>query len=113
MAVCTKDYIARLDVTGFGHQLVADTIASVDVFHAVFGGKSVTGTEMSRIIDLAGRNHVVVDQNDLVGIPELCKSHLFKFFGNEGNKDIMDHHAVNICGNDVTGFDIGNTGIML
>ena len=50
MAVCTKCNITWLYITCFCHQLVADTIASVYMGHAVFFSKGITCMEMSGII---------------------------------------------------------------
>ena len=102
MAVCTESNIARFYISGFCHQLVADPIAPVDVGHAIFRGKLIADMEMSCIVKLACRNKVVVDQNDLIRIPQLFKAHLFKFLRHERNKNVVDHDAVNIYGHDIT-----------
>ena len=77
---------------------MADTVASVYMFHAVFFSKCISNMEMSGVIHLAGRNEVVIDQNHLVRIPQLLKSHLFKFFSDKRDKDVVDHDAVHING---------------
>ena len=69
--------IARFYISGLCHQLVADSVASVDVGHAVFCSKLIADMEMSCIVKLACRNKVVVDQNDLIRIPQLFNCLLY------------------------------------
>ena len=57
--------------------------------------------EMSGIILLTCRYKMVIDQNNLVRIPQLLKAHLLKFVRYKRNKDIMDHHSVNIDRHDI------------
>ena len=106
MAVCTENNVSRFNVTGLCHQLMADTITSVDVRHAVFGCKCITDTKMPCIIQLAGRNQMVIDQNHFFRIIEFCKTHFFKFFCYKRNKNIMNHDAVYIHCDDIARFDI-------
>ena len=75
---------------------MADSIASVYVFHAIFLCKFIAFVEMSRIVHLACRNEVVVDQNDFIRVPQFGKAHLLEFVRYKRNKDIMDHHSVYI-----------------
>ena len=112
MAVCTKYHIARFNITGLCHQLMADTVTSMYIFHAVFFNEFISLTEMAGIIHLTCRNEVVVDQHDFVRIPELCESHFFEFIRHKGNKDIVDHDSVHVGGNNITGFDIADTGVV-
>ena len=69
MAVCTEYDVARFDIASLCHQLMADSVASVYVFHSVFLCKSISCMEMSGIIKLACRNKVVIDQDYLIRIP--------------------------------------------
>ena len=101
MAVCTKYNIARFNITCLSHKLMTDTVTSVYVFHAVFSCKSISHMEMSGIILLTCRYKMVIDQNNLVRIPQLLKAHLLKFFRYKRNKDIMDHHPVHIDRHDI------------
>ena len=61
MTVSAENNIPRLHIACFCHELMADTVASVDMRHAVFGCKSITDAKMSCIIQLAGRNKMVID----------------------------------------------------
>ena len=101
MAICTKYDIARFYVTGLCHQLVADTVTSVHVFHTIFGCKNISHMEMSGVVLLACRYKMVIDQNNFVRIPEFLKAHLLEFVRYKRNKDIMDHHSVNIDRHDI------------
>ena len=112
MAVCTENYIAGFYVSGLCHQLMADTVTSMYIFHAVFFNEFISFAEMTGVIHLAGRNQMVVDQNYLVRVPELCKAHLFKFIRHKGNKDIVDHDSVHVGGNNITGFDIADASVV-
>ena len=58
--------------------------------------------EVSRIIQLAGRYEMVINQNCFIRIPELLKSHFFKFFSDKGDKNVMDHDPVHRNGSDIT-----------
>ena len=110
--VRTENNIAGFNVTGFCHQLMADTVTSVYIFHAIFFSEFISFAKMTGIIHLTGRNQMVVDQNHLVRIPELCKAHLFEFVSHEGNKDIVDHDSVYVSGHNVSGFDIRYAGVV-
>ena len=101
MAVCTKYNITGFNITCLSHKLMTDTVTSVYVFHAIFSCKSISHMEMSGIILLTCRYKMVIDQNNLVRIPQLLKAHLLKFVRYKRNKDIMDHHSVNIDRHDI------------
>ncbi len=104
VAVCTKYDVSRFYIESLRHKLMADAVASMDVFHAVFFHEGVADTEVPGIVHLACRHQMVVDQNDFVRIPELLKAHLFEFFRHEGDKDVMDHYPVHGDGNDISWF---------
>ena len=61
-----------------------------------FAANAFPTLKMTRIVYLAGRNQMVVDQNNFVRIPELRKAHFFKLFRHERNEDIVDHHTIYI-----------------
>ena len=96
MAVGSKCNITRFNVTSFCHQLMADSVTSVYVCQSVFFCKCISGTEMSGVVLLTCRYQMVVDQNNLIRIMQLCKSHFFKFVCHKRDENIVDHHAVYI-----------------
>ena len=57
------------------------------------------------VVQLAGGDEMIVDQDSPVRIPDLLKAHLLEFVFDKGNKNIVDHHAVDVHGDDVAGFD--------
>lgn len=81
------------------------------VGHAVLFSECISDAEVSRVVLLACRNEVIVDQNDLVRIPQLFKAHFFKFFSHERNKNVVDHDAVHIYDRDIARL-YGLSGIM-
>ena len=103
MAVCAESDITGQDVAGFGHQLMADAVGAVDMFDAVFGGKGVALCEMTGIVQLAGGNEMVIDQDHSVGIPDFGKAHFLELFRDKGDENIVYHDAVDIDGNDLAG----------
>ena len=66
--------------------------------------ESATFTEMSGIIHLAGRKKMVIDQNRLIRIPDLLKSHLFEFIYDKRNHDVIHHNPVYLDRHDLSGF---------
>ena len=80
MAVGSEYNISWLYIQGFSHKLMADAIASVYMFHAVFLSKCISNMKMPGVIHLAGRNQMIIDQNNLVRVPQLFESHLFETF---------------------------------
>ena len=91
MAVCAKYNITGFNITCLSHKLMTDTVTSVYVFHAILAAKASPTWKMSGIILLTCRYKMVIDQNNLVRIPQLLKAHLLKFFRYNGIKYIMDH----------------------
>ena len=106
MAVRTKYNVSRFYIEGFGHQLMADTVTSVDIFHAVFFCKCISNMEMTGVIHLACRNKVVIDQNHFIRIPQFLKSHFFKFFCHKRDKNIVNHDAVHIDRYDISRMNV-------
>ena len=83
---------------------MADSVASVYVFHAVFLCKFIAFVEMSRIVHLACRNEVVVDQNDFIRVPQFGKAHLLEFIADKRDEDIMNHDSVHVDRHNVARF---------
>ncbi len=103
MAVGSEYNVAGLYIPGFSHQLMADSVASMNILHAILLGEGIAPLKVTRIVNLAGRYEVIVDQNNFVRIPQLRKAHLFELFRYERNKDVMDHDTVHIYGYNVAG----------
>ncbi len=59
---------------------------------------------MSRIVHLACRNEVVVDQNDFIRVPQFGKSHLLEFIADKRDEDIMNHDSVHVDRHNVARF---------
>ena len=102
MAVCSECDISRFHISGFCHQLVTDSVASMYVSQSVFFYKFISFVEMSCIILLTRRNKVIINQNHFIRIMKLCKSHLLKFICYKRNENIMDHASVNINCHDIS-----------
>ena len=83
---------------------MADSVASVYVFHAIFLCKFIAFVEMSRIVHLACRNEVVVDQNDFIRVPQFGKAHLLEFIADKRDEDIMNHDSVHVDRHNVARF---------
>ena len=86
------------------HQLMADTIGPMYAGQSLLPGESVTYTEMSGIIHLAGRKKMVINQNRLIRIPDLLKSHLFEFIYDKRNHNVIHHNPVYLDRHDLSGF---------
>ena len=104
MAVCTKYHVSGLHITSFRHQLMTDSVTSMYIFHSKFLCKLISHMEMSGIVQLTGRNQMIIDQHDFIRIPKLCKSHLFELLCNKRNENIVDHHSVHIYSHDISRF---------
>ncbi len=96
MAVSTEHDMTRLHIAGLRHKLMADAVAAVDIFDPVLFYKGITHTVMAGIVLLTGRYQVIVDQNDLVRIPDFLKSHLVKLVNDKRDHDVIEHDAVYI-----------------
>ena len=94
MAVCAEYHISRLYIACLCHQLMADSVASVKIPDSIFRSKCIPHPVMADIVLLTGRNQMIIDQDHLIRIPDFRKSHLFKFFHNKGNHNIIQHHPV-------------------
>ncbi len=106
MAVCTKHDIARFDIPCFRHQLVADPIRAMDIFHAIFLHKFIANPKMSGIVHLTCGHQMVIDQHRLVCVPDFGKSHLLKLGCHKWYKNIMYHHAVHIHCHNLAGVNL-------
>lgn len=53
---------------------MADAVTSVNIFDAILLYKCVSHAEMAGVVLLAGRNQMVIDQNNLIRIPYLGKA---------------------------------------
>ena len=96
MRVGTEDNLTRTCISHLRHQLVADTVCTVEVGQSLFLDKSIANLEMAHILNRRGRNQMVINQNDLVRVPDFGESHFFEFVDNKRNKNIVNHHTVNI-----------------
>ena len=103
VAVRAKGDVSRLYITRLGHQLVADAVRPMDIFDTVLRGKSIALCEMAGVVDLAGRDQMVVDEDHPVGIPDSGEAHLLEFVRHKGDKDVVDHDPVHIDGDDLAG----------
>ena len=91
---------------------MADAVGAVHIFYAVLVAELVADVVVAGIIQLAGRYQMVVDQDRFVRIPDPCESHLLELVFYKRNENIVDHHAVDIHGNDIAGFYGVSTDIM-
>ena len=112
MGIRAKSHIARLHISRLRHELVADAIGAVHVLNAVLVAEIVADVVVAGVIELAGRNEVVVNEHGPVRIPDLLKAHLFELVFYKGNKNIVDHDAVHVHRDDVAGLDGGGADVM-
>ena len=105
MAVRAEGDVAGLHIARLRHQLVADAVRAVDIFDPVFCREGIAFREVAGVVQLAGRDQVVVDQDHFVRIPDLREAHLLKFIRHKGDKNIVDHDAVDVDGDDLSGSD--------
>ena len=103
MGVGAEDDLAGFGIAHLRHQLVADAVGAVDVGEVLFSGEGVAQLEMADVLDGGRRDHVVVDEADFIGVPDLLKPHLLKLFGDKGDEDVVDHHPVDVYGDDLAG----------
>ena len=89
MAVRSEHYMPRLYIACLRHQLMADAITSVNIFDAILLYKCVSHAEMAGVVLLAGRNQMVIDQNNLIRIPYLSKAHLVELVHDKRNHDVI------------------------
>ena len=83
----------------------------MDVGQAVLFRKLISNTVVSGVVQLAGRDQMVIDQDYLVRVPELGKAHLLKFVLDEGDENVVDHHPVHIDGDNIAAFGVCDAGI--
>ena len=102
---CCGATFAGFYISCLCHQLMADAVGAVHVPDAVLVAELIADVVMAGVVELAGGNEVVVDQDCAVRIPYLCKAHLFKFVFYKRDENIVDHDAVDIDRDDVAGFD--------
>ena len=67
---------------------------------------------MTGIVQLACRHEMVIDEDRLVRIPDLGKSHLFELVFYKRDKNIVDHDAVHIDRDDIAGLYGSGTDVM-
>ena len=102
--VCAEGDVAGFNIAGFCHQLMADAVGTVHVLNSVFVTEIIADVVMAGVVELACGDKVIIDQDSPVRVPDLCKTHLLKFVLNKRNENIVDHDAVDIDRNDITGF---------
>ena len=72
-----------------GMELMADAVTSVNIFDTILLYKCVSHAEMAGVVLLAGRNQMVIDQNNLIRVPYFCKSHLVELVHDERDHDVI------------------------
>ena len=106
MAVGSEYDVAGLYIPCFCHQLMADSVGTMNILHAILRGEGIAPLKVTRIVNLAGRYEVIVDQNNFIRIPELRKAHLLELVRHKRNKDVMNHHTIHIYGYNIAGLYI-------
>ena len=68
---------------------MANAVTSVNIFDAILLYKCVSHAEMASVVLLAGRNQMVIDQNNLIRIPDLSKAHLVELVHDKRDHDVI------------------------
>ncbi len=94
MGICSEYNIAGLRIAHLRHKLMTDTVRPVEMLKSLLLHKGVPDLEMPYILHRTGRHQMVIDQHNLILIPDFLKSHLTEFIHHKRDKDIMYHHPV-------------------
>ena len=110
MGVGAEDNLTRTGIAHLRHQLVTDTVGTVEMGQSLFFDKGVANLEVADILDSRSRNQMVINQDDLVRVPNFGEAHLFELVDNERNKNIVNHHPVDFDRHDLAGTDVRSVG---